>query len=111
MLVVCRFDTFKRFVTDSVFYPASVLLCGFLIYASGDKLFCEKQVTLIDFFGDLPAYIGQMKKAVFVHSQKTAVTQDTYRVADTRFAESHVSGKVYGAHHALFLFQYQHSSK
>ena len=50
-----------------------------------------------------------MKKAVRIHSQKAAVTQDTYRMADTRFAESHVSGKVYGAHHALFMLQHQHS--
>ena len=53
-----------------MFYPASVLLGGFLIYARGDKLLGKESVALIDFFGNFPAYVSQIEKTICIHIRK-----------------------------------------
>ena len=86
-----------------MFNPAGVLFRCFLIDASSDKLLHKKHMAFIDFFGNLPTYDGQMKEPIIIHGQKTSIFQNTYRMADTRFAKAHVPGKVNGADHAHFL--------
>ena len=92
-----------------MFYPASIQFRRFLIDTGSDKLICKKLVSFIDFLCDLPAYICQIEKTIFIHCQKSSVPQDTYCMADTRFAKAHVSGKINRAYHALFLLQHQYS--
>ena len=41
-----------------MFYPASVLLRRFSVYASSYKLLRKKLVTFIDFFGNITPYGG-----------------------------------------------------
>ena len=62
-------------------------------------------------FGYFSALICQMEKSIFIHYKKAAIPQKSYRMADTRLTESHVPGKVYGAHRTFFHLplQYQHS--
>ena len=92
-----------------VLHPASLLFRRFQINAGGHKLLRKKQMAFIDFLGNLPAYGGQMKESIFIHGQKTAVLQNAYRMADTRFAKAHVPGKINRTNHALLLLEYQHS--
>ena len=99
----------KGRITDGVLHPASLLFRRFQIDAGGHKLLRKKQMAFIDFLGNLPAYGGQMEESIFIHGQKTAILQNAYRMADTRFTESHVPGKINGADHALLLLEYQHS--
>ncbi len=89
-----------------MFYPAGVLLCRFLIDTGSDKLLRKESVPFINFLGNLPAYVCQMEKTIFIHGQKATVPQDTYCMADTRFAKAHVSGKINRAYHAGFLLQH-----
>lgn len=68
-----------------MFYPASVLLRRFSVYASSHKLLRKELMAFIDFLCHLPAYIGQVEKSILVHPQKTTVPQDAYCMTDTRF--------------------------
>lgn len=51
------------------------------VNACGDKLLGKEAVSLVDFFGNLAAYIGQMEKMIFVHSEKAAVPQGSHCIA------------------------------
>ena len=64
---------FSSPVTDSVFNPAGILFSGRFIHTGGNKLFCEKSVALIYFFGNFPASLCQMKKPVFIHYKKSSI--------------------------------------
>ncbi len=46
-----------------MFYPASVLLRRFSVYASSHKLLRKELMAFIDFLCHLPAYIGQVEKS------------------------------------------------
>ena len=41
----------------------------------------KKAMALIDFFGNLAAYISQMEKVIFVHCEKAAVPQGSHCMA------------------------------
>ena len=56
-------------------------LRSFWVNACGDKLLGKKAMALIDFFGNLAAHIGQMKKVIFVHCEKAAVPQGSHCMA------------------------------
>ena len=40
---------------------------------------------VMEFFGNLAAYIGQMEKMIFVHSEKAAVPQGSHCIAHAGF--------------------------
>ena len=65
-------------------------------------------MTLIYFLGYFSALICQMKKSVFIHFKKSAIPQNTYRMADAGLGIAHVSGKINGADHAMPLLEHQH---
>ena len=71
----CLFQPVKTLIADDVFNPAGVSLRSPGVNACGDKLLGKEAVSLEDFFGNLAAYIGQMEKVIFVHSEKAAVPQ------------------------------------
>lgn len=79
------FQFCKGIFTDSVFYPAGILLCSFPVYTGGYKLLCKELMAFIDFFRHFLAYVGQVEKSILVHPQKTTVPQDAYCMTDTRF--------------------------
>ena len=81
LLLGCLFQPVKTLITDDVFNPAGVGLRSFGVNTCGNKLFSKEAVTLIDFFGNLAAHIGQMEKAIFVHCKKAAVPQGSHRMA------------------------------
>jgi hypothetical protein len=62
-------------------------------------------VTLVDFFGNLAAYIVQMEKVIFVHSEKAAVPQGSHCMAHAGLCDLQVPGHIYGAHHTEFLLE------
>src|SRR5699024_7330289 len=70
LLCGCLFQPRKALIADDVFNPASIGLSSPRVNACGDKLLGKKAVTLVDFFGNLAAHIGQMKKVIFVHCEK-----------------------------------------
>ena len=84
-LFVCTPDFLKAVLTDNVFNPAGVGLRSFRVNTRCDKLLSEKAMALVDFFGNLAAYIGQMEKVIFVHSEKAAVPQGSHCIAHARF--------------------------
>ena len=55
------------------------------VNSCGDKLLGKEAVSLEDFFGNLAAYIGQMEKVIFVHSEKAAVPQGSHCMAHAGF--------------------------
>ena len=59
---------------------ASAVLGG---NACCDKLLSKEAMALIDFFGNLAAYIGQMEKVILVHCEKATVLQGSHRMAHT----------------------------
>ena len=61
------FKGLKRGIADHVFHPASLLFRRFLIDASSYKLFRKELVSLIDFFSNFPACLGQMQKIIAVY--------------------------------------------
>src|SRR5699024_5928425 len=82
LLCGCLFQPVKTLITDDVFNPAGVGLRSFGINTCGNKLFSKEAVTLIDLFGNLAAYIGQMEKVISVHRKKAAVPQGSHRMAN-----------------------------
>ena len=74
LLFGCLFQPVKTLIADNVFNPAGVGLRSFGVNACGDKLLGKEAVSLVDFFGNLASYIGQMEKMIFVHSEKAAVS-------------------------------------
>ena len=66
-----------------MFYPASVLLRRFSVYASSHKLLRKELIAFIDFLCHFPAYIGQVEKSILVHCQKAAIPQNAHRMTDT----------------------------
>ena len=54
-----------------MFNPAGIGLRNPGVNACGDKLLGKEAMALIDFFGHLAAYIGQMEKVIFVHCKKS----------------------------------------
>lgn len=48
----------KGSITNGVLHPASLLFRCFQINAGGHKLLRKKQVALIDFLGNFPAYVS-----------------------------------------------------
>ena len=78
LLCGCLFQPRKALIADDVFNPAGVSLRSPGVNACGDKLLGKEAVSLEDFFGNLAAYIGQMEKVIFVHSEKAAVPQGSH---------------------------------
>ena len=85
LLFGCLFQPVKTLIADDVFNTTGVSLRSFGVNACGDKLLGKEAVSLIDFFGNLAAYIGQMEKVVFVHSEKAAVPQGSHCMAHAGF--------------------------
>ena len=81
LLFDCFFQPVKTLIADNVFNPAGVSLRSPGVNACGDKLLGNEAVSLVDFFGNLAAYIGQMEKVIFVHSEKAAVSQGSHCMA------------------------------
>ena len=79
------FQPIKALIADDVFNPAGVGLRSPGVNACGDKLLGKEAVSLEDFFGNLAAYIGQMEKVIFVHSEKAAVPQGSHCMAHAGF--------------------------
>lgn len=100
------FQLLKGRIADHVFHPASLLFRRFLIDASSYKLFRKELVSLIDFFSNFLACLGQMQKIIAVYCQKAALLQNGYGSADAGFGNLHVPGKVNRAHHTIFLLQH-----
>ena len=65
--------------------PAGVGLRSFGVNACGNKLLSEKAMALVDFFGNCPAYIGQVQEIVAVHREKAAVSQGSHCMAHAGF--------------------------
>ena len=61
------FQLLKGRIADHVFHPASLLFRRFLIDASSYKLFRKELVSLIDFFSNFLACLGQMQKIIAVY--------------------------------------------
>ena len=108
LLCGCLFQPDKTLIADNVFNPAGVGLRSFGVNACGDKLLGKEAVTLVDFFGNFPACLGQMQKIIAVYCQKAALLQNGYGSADAGFGNLHVPGKVNRAHHTIFLLQHQY---
>ena len=85
LLYGCLFQPVKTLIADNVFNPAGVSLRSPGVNACGDKLLGKEAVSLEDFFGNLAAYIGQMEKMIFVHSEKAAVPQGSHCIAHAGF--------------------------
>ena len=68
-----------------MFNPAGVSLRSPRVNDCGDKLLGKEAVSLEDFFGNLAAYIGQMEKVIFVHSEKAAVPQGSHFMSHAGF--------------------------
>ena len=85
LLFGCLFQPVKTLIANDVFNPAGVSLRNPGVNACGDKLLGKEAVSLIDFFGNLAAYIGQMEKMIFVHSEKAAVPQGSHCIAHAGF--------------------------
>ena len=81
LLCGCLFQPDKTLIADNVFNPAGVSLRSPGVNACGDKLLGKEAVSLVDFFGNLAAYIGQMEKVIFVHHKKAAVPQGSHCMA------------------------------
>src|SRR5699024_3524185 len=81
LLCGCLFQPVKTLIADDVFNPAGIGLRSPGVNACGDKLLGKEAMALIDFFGNLAAYIGQMEKVIFVHCKKAAVPQGSHRMA------------------------------
>ena len=62
-------------------------------------------MALIDFFSNLPAYIGQMEKVILIHCEKTTVPQGSHRMAHAGLGYLHVPGNIHGAYHAHLLVE------
>ena len=67
------FQPQKTLGTNNVFHPAGIGLRCLGINTSSDKLFCKKAVAFINGCSNLPAYVGQVEKVVFVHREKTSI--------------------------------------
>ena len=85
LLFGCLFQPVKTLIANNVFNPAGVSLRSPGVNACGDKLLGKEAVSLEDFFGNLAAYIGQMEKVIFVHSEKAAVPQGSHCMAHAGF--------------------------
>ena len=106
VLIIYRFFEFgEALIADDVFNPAGVGLRSFGVNACGDKLLGKKAMALVDFFSNLAAHIGQMEKVIFVHCEKAAVPQGSYRMAHAWLLHLHVPGHIYGAYHTEFLLE------
>ena len=81
LLCGCLFQPRKALIADNVFNPAGVGLRSPGVNACGDKLLGKKAMALVDFFGNLAAYIGQMEKVILVHREKAAVPQGSHCMA------------------------------
>ena len=81
LLFDCLFQPVKTLIADDVFNTAGIGLRSFGVNACGDKLLGKKAMALIDFFGNLAAYIGQMEKVIFVHCEKAAIPQRSHCMA------------------------------
>ncbi len=92
-----------------MFYSAGILFCGFLIYASSNKLSCEENMAFIDFLCNFLTYIGQMKKTIFICCQKATIPQNTYCMADTWLRYPHLTSNIHRTSHTVFALYYQHS--
>lgn len=64
-------------------HPAGVRLRNFRVNACGDKLLSKEAMALVDFFGNCPAYIGQVQEIVAAHREKATVPQGCYCMAHT----------------------------
>ena len=81
LLFGCLFQPVKTLIADDVFNTTGIGLRSFGVNACGDKLLGKEAVTLVDFFGNFPANIGQMEKVIFVHHKKAAVPQGSHCMA------------------------------
>ena len=63
-------------------YSAGISLRSLRVNACGDKLLGKKTMSLIDFFGNLTPYIGQMERVILIHCQKATIPQGRHRMAD-----------------------------
>ena len=85
LLCSCLLQPQKALVANDVFNPAGVGLRSFRVNARCDKLLSEKAMALVDFFGNCPAYIGQVQELVAVHREKAAVSQGSHCMAHAGF--------------------------
>ena len=76
VLVLLLFDRLfqpvKTLIADDVFNTAGIGLRCLGINACCNKLLGKETMTIIDFFGNLAAHIGQVEKVIFVHCEKAA---------------------------------------
>ena len=64
-------------------------------------------MALVDVLRYLPAHIRQAQGEILIHGEKTAVLQQSHRMADTWFGNAQVPGHIYGAYHSFFFLEYQ----
>ena len=83
LLFDCFFQPVKTLIADDVFNTTGIGLRSFRVNARCDKLLSEKAMALVDFFGNCPAYIGQVQEIVAVHREKATVPQGCYCMAHT----------------------------
>nr|UWG20348.1 MAG: hypothetical protein [Bacteriophage sp.] len=105
LLFGCLFQSVKTLIADDVFNTTGIGLRSFGVNACGDKLLGKEAVTLVDFFGNFPANIGQMEKVIFVHHKKAAVPQGSHCMAHAGLRDLHVPGHIYGAHYTELLLE------
>lgn len=62
-------------------HPAGVGLRCFRVNTCANKLLGKEAVTFVNFLGDLAAHLGQMKKVIFVHTEKATIPQNRHCMA------------------------------
>ena len=67
------FELGKALIADSVFNSTSIGLRSLWINTRSDEMLGKEAVSLVDFFGNLAAHLGQMEIVILVHCEKTAV--------------------------------------
>ena len=68
------FQFLKTFITDCMFHATSIHFCSLWINSNGYKLISKKAMAFVNFFGHIPAKVGQVYIMVFVCCQKATLS-------------------------------------
>ena len=79
------FQFLKTFITDCMFHATSINFCNLWINSNGYKLMSKKTMAFVNFFSHIPAKFCQVQIMLFIHCQKTALSQSSYCVTYAGF--------------------------
>ena len=97
------FDGSQGFVTDDMFNFTCILTGSILADAKADQKTGENGVPFENLGSDSLSVLGQEKKTVLIHSQISALLEQTDSAADTGFRITHVFCYINTANIAAFL--------